>query len=68
LSCGVAAAQEAKQLPPASGKKTLTGKEKLSDKASDEQRVNDCNVPPEKRGASRRPADCAPPRQAQTSK
>ena len=34
-------------------------KEKLSDKASDQQRVNDCNVPPEKRGSSTRPTTCA---------
>src|SRR3546814_15199700 len=35
-----------------------TGKERLSDKASDEQRVNDCKVPPERRGASHRPTEC----------
>lgn len=35
-----------------------TGKERLSDKASDEQRVNDCKVPPERRGRSTRPPDC----------
>lgn len=34
-----------------------TGKERLSDKASDEQRVNDCKVPPEKRTRPR-PTDC----------
>jgi len=37
-----------------------TGKERLGDKASDDQRVNDCRVPPEKRGASKRPTACAP--------
>ena len=36
-----------------------TGKERLGDKASDEQRVNDCHVPPQKRGNSKRPAQCA---------
>lgn len=35
-----------------------TGKERLSDKASDEQRVNDCKVPPERRGSSTRSPDC----------
>lgn len=35
-----------------------TGKERLSDKASDEQRVNDCKVPPERRGRSVRSPDC----------
>jgi hypothetical protein len=36
-----------------------TGKERLGDKASDDQRVNDCRVPPEKRGPSKRPTECA---------
>lgn len=35
--------------------KTL--KERLSDKASDEQRVDNCRVPPDRRGAIPRP-DC----------
>lgn len=35
-----------------------TLKERLSDKASDGQRVNDCKVPPEKRGNSKRSAEC----------
>jgi hypothetical protein len=34
-----------------------TGKERLSDKASDEQRTNDCKVPPIKRTRSR-PTSC----------
>ena len=38
-----------------------TGKERLSDKASDAQRVDDCNVPPERRGAGLRPTACARP-------
>lgn len=42
--------------PPAQPVKT--GKERLSDKASDEQRVDDCNVPPERRGARLRPTAC----------
>jgi hypothetical protein len=37
-----------------------TGKERLGDKASDNQRVNDCRVPPEKRGPLPRPTECAP--------
>ena len=36
-----------------------TGKERLGDKASDNQRVNDCRVPPEKRGPVKRPTECA---------
>jgi len=35
-----------------------TLKERLSDKASDEQRVDNCHVPPERRGGKPRP-DCA---------
>jgi hypothetical protein len=41
----------------ASEVKTL--KEKLSDKASDGQRVDNCRVPPDRRGTMRRP-DCPP--------
>jgi hypothetical protein len=35
----------------------LTGKERLSDKASDEQRVDDCKVPPARR-TRHRPTAC----------
>ena len=38
-------------------------KEKLSDKASDEQRVDNCRVPLDRRGATPRP-DCPPDRAA----
>ena len=38
---------------------TLTGKEKLAGKASDEQRVNNCKVPQAKRGEKARPDACA---------
>lgn len=34
-----------------------TGKERLSDKASDNQRTDNCRVPPERRGGKPRP-DC----------
>ena len=36
----------------------LTAKERLSGKAADAQRVNDCKVPKEARGTSTRPDDC----------
>ena len=36
---------------------TRTVKERLSSKASDEQRVDNCKVPPERRGPKSRP-DC----------
>ena len=42
----------------ASEPKTL--KERLGDKASDEQRVNNCKVPPDRRGTKVRPDTCAP--------
>ena len=35
-----------------------TGKERLGDKASDEQRVDNCKVPRERRGSKTRPDDC----------
>lgn len=40
-----------------------TGKERLSDKASDEQRVDNCKVPPERRGTKARPSTCPDARQ-----
>lgn len=43
---------------PAKGRPALTGKERLGSKAADEQRVDNCKVPPEKRGPKPRPADC----------
>jgi hypothetical protein len=37
---------------------TRTAKERLSGKAADEQRVDNCKVPPEQRGSKRRPDAC----------
>ncbi len=51
LSVAAAAAD-----PPAAPSRT--GKERLGDKATDEQRVNDCGVPPERRTRPR-PTECA---------
>ena len=45
-------------VPPAIAQEAQTLKERLSDKASDAQRVNNCHVPPERRGTLPRP-DCA---------
>ena len=36
-----------------------TGKERLGPKWSDEQRINNCKVPPDKRGNKPRPSACA---------
>ena len=44
-------------LQPAFAAGTKTSKERLSDKASDEQRVDNCRVPLERRGPTPRP-DC----------
>ncbi len=41
----------------AAGHPTLTGKERLTDKGSDEQRVDDCNVPVAER-TRKRPTRC----------
>lgn len=37
---------------------SLTGKERLGKKWMDEQRIDNCNVPLEKRGSRPRAADC----------
>ena len=60
-----AAAQSAADAQPSTGRAFTAGdaaeikslKEKLSDKASDEQRVDNCRVPPDRRGTTPRP-DC----------
>jgi hypothetical protein len=38
--------------------KVLTGKERLGPKWTDEQRIDNCNVPIEKRGSKPRPSAC----------
>ena len=52
--------QEAKQFQAKQfqAEPTRTGKERLGGKASDEQRVDNCKVPPELRGQKPRPDDC----------
>jgi hypothetical protein len=42
-----------------------SAKERLSDKASDEQRVNNCRVPLDRRGSKPRP-DCPPVQAGET--
>jgi hypothetical protein len=37
---------------------TLTGKERLGKKWMDEQRIDNCNVPADKRGRKPRPSAC----------
>jgi hypothetical protein len=60
-------AQDAKPHPAAAPPETthsvLTGKERLGRKWTDEQRIDNCNVPIDKRGRKPRPDACsdAPP-------
>jgi hypothetical protein len=44
------------EVPP-----TLTGKERLGRKWTDEQRIDNCNVPIDKRGTTPRPSTCERP-------
>jgi hypothetical protein len=61
LSCALIASA-----PAAIAQEAQTLKERLSDKASDAQRVDNCRVPPERRGALPRP-DCAEKPRSATS-
>jgi hypothetical protein len=47
---------------------SLTGKERLGRKWMDEQRIDNCNVPLNKRGAKPRPVSCAPVTQGTAAK
>lgn len=64
LSTGLLASMAAAIAQPAredaEAGRTLTAKEKLSSKAADQQRVNDCKVPPAQRSSTARPTDCGP--------
>jgi len=54
-----AIAQDAAGQPTASpASRTLTGKERLGRKWMDEQRIDNCNVPIDKRGTKPRPSVC----------
>ena len=43
---------------PETSPRTLTGKERLGRKWMDEQRIDNCNVPIDKRGSRPRPSAC----------
>jgi len=47
------------QVAPISASPSLTGKERLGRKWMDEQRIDNCNVPPDKRGSQPRSSSCA---------
>lgn len=59
LGAAGALAQSAPTGTPAKTGPDKTGKERLADKASDEQRVDNCKVPPDRRGPKPRPDGCA---------
>lgn len=58
---GTAVAVAQDDAPREESRSRQTLKERLSDKASDPLRVNDCKVPPEKRDGRKRPTQCAHP-------
>jgi hypothetical protein len=63
--CAATIAAPAVSAPDEAGQKaagTKSLKERLSDKASDEQRVDNCRVPLDRRGSKQRP-DCPPAQQ-----
>lgn len=68
LAIGVAFSASAQDKPPhaitphaqsAEMQGTLTGKERLGKKWTDEQRVDNCKVPVDKQGTKPRPRTCA---------
>jgi hypothetical protein len=50
-------APNAETAAPADGR-SLTGKERMGRKWMDEQRIDNCNVPTDKRGSRPRPSNC----------
>ncbi|QOZ32921.1 hypothetical protein XH92_15615 [Bradyrhizobium sp. CCBAU 53421] len=63
VALGLAAPVSAQNMAPARSaepvqQRTLTGKERLGRKWTDEQRIDNCNVPPDKRGTKPRPSAC----------
>ena len=44
---------------PSHESEPFTGKERLGEKWQDEQRIDNCKVPPDKRGTKPRPDSCA---------
>jgi hypothetical protein len=58
IAGGTALSQDKPPAVETSTKADETLKERLSDKASDEQRVDNCKVPLDRRGAKARPDGC----------
>jgi hypothetical protein len=61
LAALLLAASAQAQTAPDPNAEVKTLKERLSDKASDEQRVDNCRVPPDKQGTTPRPGCTTPP-------
>lgn len=59
LGAAGALAQSAPTGTPVKTGPDKTGKERLGGKADDEQRVDNCKVPPDRRGPKPRPDGCA---------
>jgi hypothetical protein len=63
LTSGGFAQDEKGDLPSGASRETLrpglTGKERLGEKWTDEQRIDNCRVPIDKRGTKPRPSACA---------
>ena len=53
--------QAVSTITPSNGAAGLTGKERLSEKWKDEQRIDNCKVPIDKRGTKARPDGCDHP-------
>jgi hypothetical protein len=51
--------QSAGAVAPSNAAAQLTGKERLGEKWKDEQRIDNCKVPLDKRGTKPRPDSCA---------
>lgn len=61
---GAASAQVAGAAAGAAASEPKTLKERLGDKSSDDQRVDNCHVPVAERGSKARPDDCSHGRSA----
>jgi hypothetical protein len=68
VAVGAAAAEPAPTGPAPERREADTLKERLSDKASDEQRIDNCRVPVERRGGKERPGCPAPAPLGETRK
>lgn len=58
LAAQAIAQDTAGQPAPGPASQTLTGKERLGPKWMDEQRIDNCKVPVDKRGSKPRPSAC----------